>query len=48
MKLLIADDEAVISRGILSLDWKSIGIDIEKPVEKIPILIENKGVDKNE
>lgn len=27
MKLLIADDEAVIRRGILSLDWKSIGID---------------------
>ncbi len=27
MKLLIADDEAVIRRGILSLDWKAIGID---------------------
>ena len=27
MKLLVADDEAVIRRGILSLDWRSIGID---------------------
>ena len=26
MNLLIADDEAVIRRGLLSLDWKSIGI----------------------
>lgn len=27
MKLLIADDELVIRRGLESLDWKSIGID---------------------
>ena len=26
MNLLIADDQAVIRRGLLSLDWKSIGI----------------------
>ena len=26
MNLLIADDEVVIRRGLLSLDWKSIGI----------------------
>ena len=26
MNLLIADDEAVIRRGLLRLDWKSIGI----------------------
>lgn len=26
MKLLIADDEAVIRRGLISLDWKSIGV----------------------
>lgn len=27
MKLLIADDETVIRQGLVSLDWKSIGID---------------------
>jgi len=27
MNLLIADDEELIRRGMLSLDWKSIGID---------------------
>ena len=27
MKLLIADDEALIRKGLLSLDWKSIGMD---------------------
>ena len=27
MKLLIADDESVIRKGLLSLDWKSIGIE---------------------
>lgn len=27
MKLLIADDEALIRKGLLSLDWNSIGID---------------------
>lgn len=27
MKLLIADDEALIRQGLLSLDWKSIGMD---------------------
>lgn len=27
MKLLIADDEAVIRRGLVSLDWKSIGME---------------------
>ena len=27
MRLLIADDESVIRKGLLSLDWKSIGIE---------------------
>lgn len=27
MRMLIADDEAVIRQGLVSLDWKSIGID---------------------
>ncbi len=27
MRMLIADDEAVIRRGLVSLDWKSIGIE---------------------
>ena len=27
MRLLIADDEAVIRQGLLSLDWKSIGME---------------------
>ena len=35
MNLLIADDEAVIRRGLLSLDWKSIGITDVYSIEHI-------------
>ena len=27
MKMLIADDESIIRKGLLSLDWNSIGIE---------------------